>query len=253
MHSKGTRVFRDRQKNELRPLKNEEARYLFAEYKWFIPVSSKICRKCCKEFAIISKLRGISLEEFTTPNYKPVTLAFAQMPSNFEPSAPPFEDDNSISRSLSTDSSSTDVSVASKDWILTSPHLQSYKKEALDRLLFLNETYPKDPSVLESPWESVDPRRHRQIKDYAAAGIASVIHTVSIIENDVKIWSLMKKERNVEKYLKSSVTPSGFMKEMIKAWSGAGSASERYQIGSLIAMQYPYRYVMLKIKICNES
>ena len=237
----------------LRPLKNEEARYLFAEYKWFIPVSSNVCRGCCTDFQIVSKLRGISLEEFTTPNYKPTKLAFAQSSSHFvediTPSAPPFEDDDQLSCSQSSEASSA----SSKDWILTSPHLSSYKREALDRLLFLNEAKPMSPYVLESPWENVDSSRHRQVKDYAAAGIASVIHTVSIIDNDIKIWNLMKQERSVEKYLKSSVTPSGFMKEMIKAWSGAGSASERYQIGSLIAMQYPYRYVILKIKICKES
>ena len=223
-------------------MKNGEARYLFQEFRWFIPVSSKVCWGCCTDFQIISKLKNISLEEYTTPNYKPVTLAFAQASGDFvsecTPSAPPPEDDN-LSECSGSDST---TSTASKDWVLTSPHLSSYKKEALDRLLFLNEAKPSVPSVLNETWDSTTPVRQWQVKDYASAGIASVIHTVTQkVDDDMKIWNIVKEERRVEKYLKSSVTPSNFMKEMIRAWSAAGSPSERYQIGSLLVMQYPYR------------
>lgn len=74
-----------------------------------------------------------------------------------------------------------------------------------------------NPYLLEGLWNTVTPRRRRQVKDYLGASIFSVLATiVSKVDDQALVWSDVKATDCVDKFIQGVALPSNLLREVIK-------------------------------------
>ena len=170
----------------------------------------------------------------------PEDLIQYQSPQNSEELIPSSQDPISFENSPASQQSTA------SNWAHEVEYNRILKHEALDKLIDLSNIEVSDPYILEasSTFQGVTPRRRFQLKNYLAAGIVSVISTISSrIEEHSKIWHEVKESLSVDRLLGGTKYPDKLLAEAIRAYNFCSNRRSRTQILSLLVTKYSYSYL----------
>ena len=176
------------------------------------------------------KLSPEDLLQYVTP----------QNSEELEPSQPSLDDPISFEASPASQQSTA------SNWAADVEYNRILKHDHLDKLIDLSSLEVSDPYILESSstWDGVTPRRRFQLKNYLAAGIVSVISTISSrIEEHSKIWNEVKESMSVDRLLGGPRYPDKLLAEAIRAYNYCSNRRSRTQILSLLVTKYSYSYL----------
>ena len=204
----------------------KQSMYLLLTHGILVPYESKVCNFCRLKFSG-ALLDSFDSEQFKTPESKSGLDMDADMESEVTSASMPLTQSSASGYSLPLELK------------------QDERKATVDKLLTQNNVHVTCNAVLESNYNEVSERRKNQVKDYAGAAIASVIH--SIIKNpeqDALFWQEMKDSEHVEKYLESQPPATAMLTEIILAYNCAASFQARVQIISCIVNIYSLKFLL---------
>ena len=173
----------------------KQSLFLYSNHGIILPFQSKVCKKCqpkCNK-----NLEGFIEDAIRSPIIRRSTLDLGH---SIDSSPSLFASQASSHDFVASQASSHDV------FSLPSQDKHNARKECLDDFISENKIQVKVKSCLENDWDTIGPRRQRQVLNYAAAGVAGVLNTIAHKNNQSGLLYRKLVESNyVEKYLSSDV------------------------------------------------